>query len=286
MGDLTPVAFLHSDFFECVDANRKTLRKAATVYGLEAGKAPIKGALKVIVANNDRTKRHVEKTINDRIDQLEQVIAAQKKDYESGIAALKKDHESDIAALKKDHASRIAALEKDLADLDALQVVALTNDFVDAVSLKFFRRTGKEAWRDVVAKCRNDEVFRKSVLDFVKETYKLSSVHWRALVAYRRDHNAVVHDLSARLGDFVTGLRTVATQRDDLYERRAMIQALLGLAAKKGFKREKLEGRYLERYGVALEERGEKRKANEDEATDARGAGPSRERPTRGRSGQ
>jgi hypothetical protein len=267
MGDLTPVAFLHSDFFECVDANRRTLTRAATVYGLEAGKTPVKGALTVAVANNDRTKRHVEKTINDRIDQLEQAIAAQKKDHES----------------------RIAALKKDLADLDVwrcVQVVALTNDFVDAVSFKFFRRTGKEAWGDVVAKCRNDEVFRKSVLDFVEETYKLSSVHWRALVAYRRDRNAVVHDLSARLGDFVTGLRTVATQRDDVYERRAMIQALLGLAAKKSFKREKLEGRYLERYGVALEERGEKRKANEDEATDARGAGPSRERPKRGRSGQ
>ena len=162
-----------------------------------------------------------------------------------------------------------------------VQVVSLTDGFVNAVAWNVLRKTGPEAWASVVSMGKKRSDVRKQVLGFIKKSYNLTPRHWDALIAYRSKRNAQVHPRArVRLDDFVLGLRTVSTQCEE-GTRLPLIDVLCALAAKKGFTREALMKRYREQYREELVKRGTKRKASEEDPTGEDGAGPSRGRPAR-----
>ena len=284
MGDLTPVAFLHSDFLQCAQANGRTLRRATSVDSLDADKTPAKDARKVVVRDDPATKRYVESTMSESMAALHAEIGTMKDD----LAALRQEFDSRLMGQRQEFDSRLMEQRQEfdsrLQDLEVwlcVQVVSLTDGFVNAVAWNVLRKTGPEAWASVVSMCKKRSDVRKQVLGFIKKSYNLTPRHWDALIANRSKRNAQVHPRArVRLDDFVLGLRTVSTQCEE-GTRLPLIDVLCALAAKKGVTREALMKRYREQYPEELVKRGTKRKASEEEPTGGGGAGPSRGRPAR-----
>jgi len=107
MGDLTPVAFLHSDFLQCAQANGRTLRRAKSVYSLDVDKEPAKGVRKVVVRDNNATKRYVVSTINAEIATMKADMAALRQEYDSRLKEQRQGSDSRFKEQRKEYDSRL-----------------------------------------------------------------------------------------------------------------------------------------------------------------------------------